>query len=382
MSNKENPLNRNKDKMSCGKCGSAVKTPTFGQTMLWMINGAFGRSAPNRGLGGSNYSASDYEESLFSSKAILTDSNYESDWRDELREVNNSEWQYGKHIDEMRERVVYFASKRSFNSVTFESPYDVQGGSFLNIELRQASDRPSAVALKITKGQITSNTNYKHTINARFDDGDIENYTWNKANSNSETVVIYEDADKLIEKLKASQHVMIEMAFYSRGTRDNVLFKFDVSGLDWNYKPMIIDELSGNDVDENDETGDSYFQATTDNNDSESISEHNYFSIENIKSEVSAERVQGFGLGSLDANEYLDVKEADMLSAEEVDEYLSKSVNTSVFRDDLVDGIAHKGMENTNTGNGYLDNKAKYLSENKADIIPLNEVFKDYNPRH
>lgn len=342
MSIKENPLNRNQDKMSCSKCGSPVKAPTFGQTMLWMINGAFGRSAPNRGLGGSDYNASDYEESLFSSKAILTDYNYESDWRDELRGANNSEWQYGQHVDEMRKRVVYFASKRSFNSVTFESPYDVQGGSFLSIELRQASDRPSAVALNITKGLITSNKNSKYIINARFDDGEIESYTWNKSNSNSETVVIYKDADKFIEKLKASQHVIIEMAFYERGTTENILFKFDVSGLDWNYKPMIINELAGSADNDNNETGDSCFQATTDNDDSESISEHNYLSIENIKSKVSSERVQGFDLDFLDANEYLEVKEADMLSTEDTDKDLGE---------DVVDATAHKDMANTNTGN-------------------------------
>lgn len=245
MSIKEKPLKRDKSKMRCAECGGAVKSPTLGQTVSWMFNGVFGKSARINDVKVGNYNSADYEESLFPTKAALTDASYESDWRDELKEVHNSEWLYSQHIDEMRKRVVYFASKISLNSVAFASPYDVEGGSFLSIELRQASDRPSAIALTITKGQITSNRQHQHIINVKFDDGDIESYSWHKSNADRKTIVIYEGAGKFIDKLKNSKHIMIEMTFYSDSSYEDAVFKFDVSGLVWDYKPMIDNGLAG-----------------------------------------------------------------------------------------------------------------------------------------
>ena len=200
----------------------------------------------------SHYDPMEYSEHLFPTdeNANSVKTTYQGDWRDDIGDTEAGEWVYEQHRDEMRERLVDVAIKPSLNSVYFEKPYREEGGSVLSIELRQPSDRPPLVALTITKGMITSDGNHDKILNVRFDGGPMESYEWHRYKGGLHgPAVIYKDADKFIEKLKAARYIMIGLCFYAGRDYDSLVFKFDVSGLVWDHSPKTVDAAPVYDID-------------------------------------------------------------------------------------------------------------------------------------
>lgn len=190
------------------------------------------------------YEHGEYDLDLFPASAEIVEGGYVDDWRDNLEGLVDSSWVYRDHKDILRRRIIYFAEKTSLNIAPIPNSYNPDKASPLTIEIRQPSDRLSCVALKLVDGHITTNSKNKSLLHVRFDDDEIECYEWDKSGSDIGTVIIYKDADKLIERLKNAKHAVFELPLYIRGETTDVPFIFDLSGLVWEHKTRLVDSVT------------------------------------------------------------------------------------------------------------------------------------------
>lgn len=190
----------------------------------------------------SDYNPQQYEHDLYPNKGSSDAADtYNYDWREDIM-VNKSDkgkWIYLKHHDILRKRLIDYATKKSLNRIIFPSPYTVADGSDMTIEIRHATGGLVSVALKVTKGQITSNNHHKEVVNVRFDNNDeVHTYEW-QTGERCRSVIIYKDAVDFIERLKKSNHVLIELPFYVDSKTILCLFKFETTGLEWNHAIIV-----------------------------------------------------------------------------------------------------------------------------------------------
>lgn len=137
-------------------------------------------------------------------------------------------WSYSNETDPMTNKIRYFATVESTNSIEFASPYD--GGSKLQIIIRKMNGQ-NEVILQITKGQFMSVYNNKN-VKIKFDDADVKDYGFNEPADASSTYIFMNSSAQLIQKFKKSKIVKIQPQFYQEGQS---VFEFDVEGLKWDY---------------------------------------------------------------------------------------------------------------------------------------------------
>lgn len=143
-------------------------------------------------------------------------------------EVIYSTWQYDNSEDEMRGETSYFASNESINTVELQFPY--QGGTRLNILLRDNAKHDKDIMFIVNKGQIFCGFQDCH-VNIKFDDGEVQRYETSEAEAgSSEVLFLTNNVSGFVKRLKDSETVMVEVNFYNHGAEQ---FKFDVSGLEW-----------------------------------------------------------------------------------------------------------------------------------------------------
>lgn len=146
----------------------------------------------------------------------------------EAVEVLSSNWQYDNSEDEMRGETSYFASNESINTVELQFPY--QGGTKLNILLRDNAKHGKDIMFIVNKGQIFCGYQDCH-VNIKFDDGEVQRYETSEAEAgSSEVLFLTNNISGFVKKLKSSKTIMVEVNFYNHGAEQ---FKFDVSGLEW-----------------------------------------------------------------------------------------------------------------------------------------------------
>lgn len=143
-------------------------------------------------------------------------------------EVIYSNWEYDNSEDEMRGETSYFASNESINTVELQFPY--QGGTKLNILLRDNAKNGKDIMFIVNKGQIFCSYQDCH-VNIKFDDGNVQRYETSEAEAgSSEVLFLTNNISGFVKKLKNSKTVTIEVNFYNHGAEQ---FKFNVSGLEW-----------------------------------------------------------------------------------------------------------------------------------------------------
>lgn len=143
-------------------------------------------------------------------------------------EVIYSSWKYDNSEDEMRSETSYFASNESINTVELQFPY--QGGTRLNILLRDNAKHVKDIMFIVNKGQIFCGYQDCH-VNIKFDDGEVQRYETTEAEAgSSEVLFLTNNISGFVKKLKKSKNVTVEVNFYNHGAEQ---FKFDVSGLEW-----------------------------------------------------------------------------------------------------------------------------------------------------
>lgn len=145
-------------------------------------------------------------------------------------EILSSNWEYDESEDEMRGETSYFASNESINTVELQFPY--QGGTRLNIVLRDNAKYGEDIMFLINKGQIFCSYQDCH-VNIKFDNGEVQRYETSRAEGgSSEVLFLTNNISGFVERLKKSENVTIEVNFYNHGAEQ---FKFDISGLEWSH---------------------------------------------------------------------------------------------------------------------------------------------------
>lgn len=145
-------------------------------------------------------------------------------------EILSSNWEYDESEDEMRGATSYFASNESINTVELQFPY--QGGTRLNILLRDNAKHGKDIMFIVNKGQIFCGYQDCH-VNIKFDDGEVQRYETTEAEAgSSEVLFLTNNIGGFVKKLKNSKTVTVEVNFYNHGAEQ---FKFDVYGLEWSH---------------------------------------------------------------------------------------------------------------------------------------------------
>lgn len=145
-------------------------------------------------------------------------------------EILSSNWEYNESEDEMRGATSYFASNESINTVELQFPY--QGGTRLNILLRDNAKHGKDIMFIVNKGQIFCGYQDCH-VNIKFDDGEVQRYETTEAEAgSSEVLFLTNNIGGFVKKLKNSKTVTVEVNFYNHGAEQ---FKFDVYGLEWSH---------------------------------------------------------------------------------------------------------------------------------------------------
>ncbi|MQW93380.1 hypothetical protein GFH30_04960 [Acinetobacter wanghuae] len=145
-------------------------------------------------------------------------------------EKTPSNWEYSEKNDEMRNEKTVFAVTTSQNKVDFDFPYN--GGSELYLTLRKHKNDVDVI-LMISKGQFLCGLR-SCEASFKFDNNNIESITLVEPDTHSADTlfVAYDKTEaKIINNVKNSQKLVIELPFYQEGKKQ---FTFDVSNLKWN----------------------------------------------------------------------------------------------------------------------------------------------------
>jgi len=138
-------------------------------------------------------------------------------------------WQYESSKDEMRGIESKFAVAVSTNTVDFDFPYN--GGSKLILTLRKKGNEAD-VMVSVSKGQFLCG--FKGCEAAfKFDNGGVQSITMSDPDNHASDLLFVaygKTKHKVIQQLKSSKKLVIEVPFYKEGKKQ---FTFDVSGLKW-----------------------------------------------------------------------------------------------------------------------------------------------------
>lgn len=139
-----------------------------------------------------------------------------------------SKWSYNEVKDELRNKTRYTASISSNNSVNFGFPY--QGDQNLRIGVRDDPQWGDDVYFSVERGQMICGI-YDCKGSISFD-GNAEGLTLVPSGDRDSTVLFAKYPRAIINKLKNSERVVVEITFYQEGNRQ---FIFDTAGLEWNH---------------------------------------------------------------------------------------------------------------------------------------------------
>ena len=199
---------------SCPMCGA--KQPKETSVLTWVCLGILGLAAIIW---------------MYSDKTPSTSSGVVSTTQaTESENVKPKNWQYETSKDEMRGIESKFATTVSTNTVDFDFPYN--GGSKLILTLRKRGSEVD-VMVSITKGQILCGIQNCEAA-FKFDGGAVQSITMSEPDNHSSDMlfVSYDKTEsKIINQLKSSKKLVVEVPFYQEGRKQ---FTFDVSGLQWN----------------------------------------------------------------------------------------------------------------------------------------------------
>ena len=146
---------------------------------------------------------------------------------DITKENNQNEtgnnWIYTKSFNKGTSKSYVFASTRAKKLLHFMYPYS--GGSVATFTVRKTNKKVD-VFLSISKGQITSKT-----VKIKFDQNQPKQYSISFATEASSNIIFLHSEADIINKLKSSKIMMIELEFINKDIRQ---INFDVEGFKWN----------------------------------------------------------------------------------------------------------------------------------------------------
>ncbi|GAB4021656.1 hypothetical protein [Spirosoma koreense] len=141
--------------------------------------------------------------------------------------AGDTKWQYEKRVDQQG-RTVYKASTVSPKLLEFDFPYN--GGSVATLTIRKrASD--THVYIQVSKGQF--NRSFQGgQARVRFDGAPPVSYAFSAAENGSANVIFFDAGKALVDKLKTSRTMDVDVDFAGQGKRQ-ITFRTD--NLNWNH---------------------------------------------------------------------------------------------------------------------------------------------------
>lgn len=144
---------------------------------------------------------------------------------DSIARANASDWDYGQTKDEMTGSINKWASNTSAELLHFAFPYE--GGSSLTLTIRNRNGS-NDVLLRVSEGQFLT---YEQICRLKFDDGKPMTVGIIEAADNSSDVIFLGSARTIMNKLKTSSTLLVEVPFHQEGRRQ---VHFNVKNLKWN----------------------------------------------------------------------------------------------------------------------------------------------------
>lgn len=136
-------------------------------------------------------------------------------------------WHYEKRVDQ-EGRTVYKASIISPTLLEFDFPYN--GGSTATLVIRKRAD-DTHVYIQVSKGQF--NRSFQGgRARVRFDGSAPMTYSFSAAENGSANVIFFDVEQALINKMKASRNMVVDVEFAGQGNRQ---IAFKTAGLIWNH---------------------------------------------------------------------------------------------------------------------------------------------------
>jgi len=124
-------------------------------------------------------------------------------------------WEYRKETNPMGEEHNFY-SISSNDFVYLEFPYG--GGSLGTITIRKENGRLNAIMFIVSQGQI--DTDYEGTyFRIRFDDEKPVNWSMSESSDGSRDVMFFNNETALLNKIKKSKKVTLEVPFYNNGSQ-------------------------------------------------------------------------------------------------------------------------------------------------------------------
>lgn len=142
-----------------------------------------------------------------------------------------SAWKYSEEEDKMTSKKNFYAQVDAKDELDFKFPYN--GGSVATLSIIKRSTGATDMALSVTKGQIMAAHGLGNgKINIRFDDGAAQTIGVTGAADGSSNIVFFQNAAKLLVKLKTAKKVFIQAEFFDNGS---AVMEFNTAGLEWNH---------------------------------------------------------------------------------------------------------------------------------------------------
>lgn len=151
-----------------------------------------------------------------------------------------SNWQYTSDTDQMSSTVTINAINSAKEKLQFSVPYD--GGATASLVIRHDAGG-NGIIFMVSKGQMVSQEVNLISLKLRFDNNPPEIDTFAFAGGGMTNVVLMGGyrADKLIEKIKKAQKVLVQASYFNDGDK---IASFDVSGLKWNPTSAHVPPLN------------------------------------------------------------------------------------------------------------------------------------------
>lgn len=208
---------------SCPQCGAKQKKKTsmlawFGLILLVLA-----------GIGMCSEKSIE-NKSTVESSVSTTSKNQQTETISAATPEQEKNWRYETSKDEMRGIESKFATTVSTNTVDFDFPYN--GGSKLLLTLRKRGAEVD-VMVAVSKGQILCGIQ-NCEVAFKFGNSEVQSVTMSEPDNHSSDLLFisYDKTEsKIINQLKSSKKLVIEVPFYQEGKKQ---FTFDVSGLEWN----------------------------------------------------------------------------------------------------------------------------------------------------
>lgn len=138
-------------------------------------------------------------------------------------------WTYTEDIDKMDNSKQFGAGTNSLNELQFQPPYD--GGSKFFLVIRKGKDAPD-VYIRASKGQFITGIAGETKYRLKFDDEKPINVSASFTDDGRADIAFLSPANKIIEKLKHSNKLIIEAIFYQEGYKT---IEFNVSSFKWEH---------------------------------------------------------------------------------------------------------------------------------------------------